>query len=164
VRKALAAALLAALLCAGCLKTAPAAPDDKFPDDPNAGATFPVNATGGDFALHLDVAKEGRVAYRVLAREGARVDACLMPGRDAELWWANRTVPVEACKRGAILAQQGTDLPAGPWTLAIRAYGCPDGGCSVTAVVLGAVVADAAQGPPSEARLEAIDLGRCAVC
>lgn len=164
MRKLLAALLVAAALAAGCLRATPAAPDDKFPDDANAGTTFPANATGGDFALHLSVEKAGRVAYRVLAHDGARVDACLMPGRDAELWWANHTVPVEACQRDAILAKQGTDLAAGPWSLAIRAYGCPQASCNVTAVVLGASVVDAATGPADPARVEALDLARCMVC
>lgn len=161
---ALLALLCVALLGAGCLRPPAATPDDKFPDDPDAGTSFQANATVHDFALRLDVEKAGRVAYRVLAREGVRVDACLVPGSDPELWWANHTVPVSACQRGVILAKQGTDLGAGPWTLAIRAYGCPKDACNLTAIVIGATTRGSMQGPVDPARIEALDLARCAVC
>jgi hypothetical protein len=156
--------LVVALLAAsGCL--APAAPpvSDEFPTDPDAGTGFALNATGGDFALHLDVAHAGRVAYRVLAREGAHVDACLIPGADADLWWANHTVPARACQRDTILARQGATLDAGAWSLVIRAYGCPSA-CHLAAVVDGATVTGTAQGPPDLARVEARDAAMCPMC
>ncbi|GEM_PF-6703905 len=158
------ALLLVAVALAGCFRAPVATVQDAFPDDPDAGSTFHANATAHEFAVHLDVAKAGRVAYRVLAREGVRVDACLLPGRDADLWWANHTVPVLACQRDAILAKQGADLDAGPWTLAIRAHGCPAEACAVTAVVVGAETQGTSQGPADPARVEALDLARCAVC
>jgi hypothetical protein len=163
VRIPLVAALLAILL-GGCFAPQPAAaPDDAFPADPDAGHVFTMNATQADFALHLDVPQAGRVAYRVLAREGAHVDACLVPGWDVDAWWANHTVPVRACSRDLVIAHNGTALDVGPWSLAIRAYGCP-GTCRVAAVVDGASARDAVQGPPDLARIEAREAAACPMC
>jgi hypothetical protein len=158
------ALVLVAATAAGCLREAPVTPEDKFPDNPDAGTAFTANASGGQFAVHLDVQKAGRVAYRILVHDGARVDACLIPGHDVDLWWLNHTVPVKACQRAAILAKQGADLSPGPWTLALRASGCPKDSCNLTAVVLGAATLGTSQGPPDPARAEALDLARCVVC
>lgn len=158
--------VLLVLLLAGC--AAPQAappPEDKFPEDASAGHAFVVNATGAERALHLDVAREGRVAYRVLAwgDETVRVDACLMPGRDADLWWANHTVPVKACQHAATIARQGATLTPGTWSLVLRAYGC-QASCNLTAVVVGATVIGSSEGPADLSRVDALPAERCAIC
>lgn len=163
-RRATLLLILALIAFAGCASpAAPAPPDDKFPEDASAGHAFRVNASGNVLALHLDVPQDGRVAYRVLAREGVKVDACLMQGHDHALWWANHSVPVKACQRDAIIAKQGATIPAGPWSIVLRAHGCPDS-CTLTLAVNGATILDAAEGPLDPAALEAATLARCHVC
>lgn len=152
-----------AFVLAGCVKEQAVQPEDKFPDDAPSRA-FEANASGGVFAVHLDVAKEGRVAYRAIAREGAKVSACLLRGHDHELWWANHSVPVKACQAPTVIAKDGATLPAGAWSLVLRATGCPVERCNVTAVVVGARVGDAFSGPLDEARVESLLASRCAIC
>ena len=159
------ALLVLGLLLAGCTASTPAAPIDDFAGDASPGQTFPLEATGGYLAAHLTVEKEGRVAYRVLAREGARIDACLIPGWDAQLWWANHTVPTESCSRGMILATAGATLPPGPLSLAIHAYGCPDNAnCTVTMWTKGATLVGTALGPVDARDVESAQTRSCAVC
>ena len=160
--------ILALAALAGCTSpTPPTAPEDKFPDDASAGHAFSVNESGNVFALHLDVPREGRVAYRVVPRESTtlagRIDTCLMQGHDHALWWANHSVPVKACQADAIIAKQGATLPAGPWSFVMRAHDCP-ATCNLTVVVTGASVLDAAVGPLDPAAVEAATLARCHVC
>lgn len=166
--------LLVALLAAGCVAPRPdAAPRFDFPTDPDAGTTFAFNASGpGLFALKLTAERDGAVGYRILVRENgtsdarpatAHADACLLPGWDADLWWANHTVPVRGCERHVVIQTHAAQLDAGPWSLVIRAYAC-GGNCTVSVVVQGATLAGTMQGPPDMARIEALDAARCPMC